>query len=237
MGLKWREHGKLLHPLDFIGIRLQSHQVRPSAPAIVTSPRHPTEPHMTQLPSANDLFGFSACSPVPLNFVHPSPHAPAAWFAVRIREKFRAFAEELFRAQSIEFFSPMITEMRQWSDRRKPVLVPLFGGYVFCRFDPDHQLAILRTLGVIDIVRSGARLCDVDPRELQAVAQALESRQPIEPLPGLTTGQRVRVRSGPLLNVEGVLMESRSHCKLVIGVSMMNRSIAVQVERSQVEPV
>ena len=184
---------------------------------------------MTHLPSS------SPSSLSPARFNTSAVQTSKAWFAVRVREKFRPFAEELFTAQGIEFFSPMITEMRQWSDRRKPVLVPLFAGYVFCRFDPSFQLAILRTLGVIDIVRSGSKLCEVDPRELQAVEQALQSKQPIEPIASLVTGQRVRVSSGPLKHVEGVLMECRSQYKLVLGVTMMNRSIAVQVERSQVE--
>ena len=160
---------------------------------------------------------------------------PAPWFAVRIREKYRASAQDLLRAQGFEFFSPMITETHQWSDRRKAVTVPLFAGYVFCRFNPDHHVAILRTPGVIEIVHSGARFCEVDPRELQAVDQALRSQQPVERLSKPITGQRVRMGSGPMQNVEGVLLESRSHCKLVLSVGMMNRSIAVHVERSQVE--
>ena len=190
---------------------------------------------MIPLPYVPSLPAFSAKdSP---SFLGATPGSSAAWFAVRLREKFRAFAEELFVAQGIEFFSPMIAETHQWSDRRKTVLVPLFAGYVFCRFDPNHHVAILRTLGVIDIVRSGARFCEVDPRELQAIDQALRSQQPVEPLPNLVVGQRVRMGSGPMQNVEGILLESLSHCRLVLSVSMMNRSIAVQVERSQVEAI
>ena len=174
-------------------------------------------------------------TPLSFNFSVSTGPKPMAWFAVRVREKFRPFAEELFAAQGIEFFSPRVLEMRQWSDRQKPVLVPRFAGYVFCRFDPSCQLPILRTLGVIDIVRSGSRLSEVDPRELEAVERALASRQPVEPLAELITGQRVRVSSGPLQGLEGVLLECRSHWKLVLAVTMMNRSIAVQVERSQVD--
>ena len=159
------------------------------------------------------------------------------WFAVRIREKFRNVAEQMLKAQAIEFFSPMTTERRQWSDRQKTVSIPLFSGYLFCRFDPEFQLTIQRTLGVIDIVRTGQRLAEVDPAELEAVDRATRADQHAEGLPHLVTGQSVRVVEGPLRGMTGVLMEHKSQWKLVLSVTMMNRSVAVGIDRTQVEAV
>ena len=159
------------------------------------------------------------------------------WFAVRVREKFRDNAEQMLRAQDVEFFSPMTTERRQWSDRQKTVTVPLFPGYLFCRFDPERQLTILRTLGVIDIVRRGARLAEVDPVELKAVERALGIDKHVESLPRLIEGQPVRVILGPLRGVTGVLVEQKNEWKLLLAVTMMNRSVAVAIDRAQVEAI
>lgn len=160
---------------------------------------------------------------------------PTPWFAVRLREKFRFSTEQMLSAQGIEFFSPMTTELRQWSDRRKVVSLPLFAGYLFCRFEADRYGAIVRTLGVIDLVRVGNRLAEVDPEELDAIRRALHHELAVEELPALVVGQRVRVISGPLCDVEGVLLQTRTQSKLVLSISMMQRAVAVQIDRSQVQ--
>jgi transcription antitermination factor NusG len=159
------------------------------------------------------------------------------WFAVRVREKFRAKAEQQFTAHGYEFFSPAVMETRQWSDRRKVMSVPLFSGYVFCRFSPDRPLPILCTPGVIDIVRFGARLAEVDAAELAAIKQALESTRAVDALPELVYGQRVRVMRGPMEGVEGALAVIRSNVRLILSVTMMNRSVAVEIDRADVAAI
>ena len=160
--------------------------------------------------------------------------ASLPWFALRVREKLRSTTEQYLTAGQHEFFSPVTTELRQWSDRRKAISVPLFGGYLFCRFDRERQLSILRTPGVIDIVRCGARPAEVDTQELAAIRLALTTMKTVDPLPHLVCGQRVQVVRGPMAGVEGVLALIRSELRLVLAVTMMNRSVAVEIDRSHV---
>ena len=159
------------------------------------------------------------------------------WFAIRVREKLRATTEQHLQAIACEFFSPVTTETRQWSDRMKVVEVPLFSGYLFCQFDPERQLAILRTPGVMDLVRTGARPAEVDPKELQHLKHALQMKVPAEALPTLVCGERVRVMRGAMRGVEGVLLTLKSELKLVLAVTMMNRSVAVEIDRRDVAAI
>jgi transcription antitermination factor NusG len=159
------------------------------------------------------------------------------WFALRVREKFRVVTEDMLSAQGITFFSPTTTDLRQWSDRVRAIVVPLFAGYLFCSFDPRNQLTILRTMGVIDIVRSGSQLATVDHRELDAICTALRTTPHVTAIPYLAHGQKVRVVEGPLRDVVGILTEVKSRCTLVLAVTMMNRSVAVQIDRTLVEPL
>jgi transcription antitermination factor NusG len=178
------------------------------------------------------MAGACTISPAAASVNHSMTSLP--WFALRIREKLRSTTEQYLVAGEHEFFSPVTTELRQWSDRRKKVSVPVFGGYLFCRFEREQQLAVLRTPGVIDIVRCGARPAEVDAQELAAIRTALVTIEKADPLPHLVCGQRVQVVQGPMAGVEGVLAMVRSELRLVLAVTMMNRSVAVEIDRANV---
>jgi transcription antitermination factor NusG len=175
-----------------------------------------------------------ACS-ASLRSVVTTPTFP--WFALCVREKMRAITEESLLAHEYEIFSPVRQEVRQWSDRKKTFDIPLFPGYLLCRFDPQRFLPILKTPGVIGLVKTGNRLIPADEDEVRAVQLAVGAGVNVEPLPNLVVGQRVIVVRGPMSGTEGVLTEIRSQLKLVLGVSMMNRSVAVEIDRLSIAPI
>ena len=156
------------------------------------------------------------------------------WFALRVREKFRETTEEHLKPFVADLFSPTTQALRQWSDRRKVIEVPVFPGYLFARFVPEDTAQILRVPGVIDLVRVGSRPAEVDPIEIVSLRQALAVALPVTALPHLVTGQAVRVAGGAMTGVEGVLARIKSEWKLVISVTMMNRSVAVELDRIDV---
>ena len=155
------------------------------------------------------------------------------WYALRVREKMREIAEERLIPFVADMFSPTVSEVRQWSDRKKVIKVPVFAGYLFARFDVDKRMDVLKVLGVIDLVRVGARPAEVDGNEIDGLRRAFEAALPVEPLPHLVQGQAVRVIGGPMRGVEGTLALVKSELKLVLAVTMMNRSVAVEIDRAQ----
>ena len=182
-----------------------------------------------------------ACSPSDNSSWSPSSlsNQPEAfpWYALQIRQRGRELCEQMLRNAGYEYFSPCQRTERQWSDRKKIVDLPLFPGYVFCRFDPFKRLPILKMPAVIGVVSAGKRLLEVDSRELEAVRVAVESRLPVEPVPYLSPGEKIIITAGPLRGVEGVLERVKKQPRLLLSITMLNRSISVEVDMSQVMPL
>jgi transcription antitermination factor NusG len=159
------------------------------------------------------------------------------WFALQVRARHEKSVASCLQGRGYEEFLPLYRSRRQWSDRTKVVDLPLFAGYVFGRFDPLHQLPILTIPGVLSVVGFGNGPMPVDRSELDTIHRITDAGTPAEPWPFLEEGQRVRVDYGPLAGVEGLLLKVRSQSRLVVSVTLLQRSVAVQVDRDAISPV
>lgn len=130
----------------------------------------------------------------------------------------------------------MCWSRRLWSDRVKVLQMPLFAGYLFCRFDPDERFHILTTPGVCTIVGRGRTPLPVDATQVESIRLAVRSGQGIEPWPRLEVGNKVRIEVGPLCGVEGTLLRHKGASHLILGVTLMQRAVAVQVDETWVVP-
>jgi transcription antitermination factor NusG len=91
---------------------------------------------------------------------------------------------------------------------------------------------------VAKVVEFGGAPAEISETEIAAIRAVVDSKLPLRPWPYLKTGDRVRVERGPLRGVEGTLVrEERKRFQLVIGVEMLQRSLAVEVEADMVRPV
>jgi transcription antitermination factor NusG len=152
------------------------------------------------------------------------------WFALQIRSRYEKIAASLLCGKGYELFLPAYKSRRRWSDRIKELEVPLFPGYLFCRFNPLDRLPILVTPGVIQVVGIGKSPVPVDDAEIAALQTAVQSGLPRQPWPFLQIGQRVRVECGPLCGLEGILVDFKGRHRLVLSVTLLQRSVAVEVD-------
>jgi len=159
------------------------------------------------------------------------------WFALQVRSRYEKIIASHLDVKGYEWFSPMSKVRRQWSDRVKEFETPLFPGYLFCRLDPANQMPVLTVPGVMVVVGSGKTPTPVDESEIMAVQAAVRSGLPTQPLPFLKVGQRVRVNDGPLCGVEGILTGIRNRSYLVLSITTLGRSVAVQVETASVRAI
>jgi transcription antitermination factor NusG len=134
-------------------------------------------------------------------------------------------------AKGYRQYLPLYRKISRWSDRIKTADVPLFAGYVFASFDPDRRLPILTIPGVIQIVGNDKPQA-IPEEELRSIQQAVASGLHVEPWPIPKVGDVVRISAGALSGLEGVLIEVRSRHRLVVSLSLLNRAIAVQIDRS-----
>jgi transcription antitermination factor NusG len=161
---------------------------------------------------------------------------PLPWYAVHVRSNFERLVYRSLSDKGYDLFFPTYTARRQWSDRSKETDVPLFPGYLFCRFDAGQRLPIVTTPGVVQIVGNGKTPEAVSDQEIEAIERVLQSGLPYQPCPSMRIGQTVVVDSGPLSGVHGQLLQIRSRYRLVLSITLLQRSIAVEVDASWVSP-
>lgn len=154
------------------------------------------------------------------------------WFALLVRASREKSACLLLENGGYECFLPISKYMRRWSDRMKEVEVPLFPGYLFCRMNPNDRLPVLMTPGVIQIVGTGKIPIPVEEQEIAAIQRVGKSGLSTMPWPYLQVGHVARIEEGPLRGMTGIVIRIKSGLKLVLSVNLLQRSIAVEIDRS-----
>jgi transcriptional antiterminator NusG len=164
-------------------------------------------------------------------------HSAESWYAVQTRTRHEKMVAQRLQERAVTTFLPLMTEVHRWSDRKKIVEVPLFGCYVFAKIAATNieRLRVLRVEGVLSLVGSGKEGTPIPDNEIESVRILQQERLPWSSHPFLKIGQRVRIRSGALDGMEGVLVSRNGDRTLVISVDAIQRSLAVRVEGYDVE--
>jgi transcription antitermination factor NusG len=156
------------------------------------------------------------------------------WFVVRVKPQHERAAQRALEVKGLESYVPLYVSRRRWSDRSKELELPLFPNYVFCRFERERRASVLGTPGVRGLVSFGDGPAPVSDREIESIQKAIASGQPLELCDYLSAGQEVRIKHGPLAGVEGVLLQIRDRWRVIVSVHLLQRSVAVEVDRSSV---
>ncbi len=158
------------------------------------------------------------------------------WFALQVRSQRERHVADHLSGKGYDLFLPMHTCRKRWSDRIKEVELPLFPGYLFCRFDPYDRLPILKTPWLLQIVGFNHVPSPVDNEEISAVRTLVATGASVEPCRFIALGERVRIESGPLRGVVGVLTQYKGNHKLVVSITLLQRSVAVEIDSALVTP-
>jgi transcription antitermination factor NusG len=152
------------------------------------------------------------------------------WFALQVRSRRERYVSDHLAGKGYEVFLPIQICRKLWSDRVKKLELPLFPGYLFCRFNPDDRLPILKTPWLSQIVGFNHIPCPIDDGELDAVRTLVQSGAVAKPWPFVAIGEKVRIESGPLRGVIGILSGFKGNHKLVVSVTLLQRSVAVEID-------
>jgi transcription antitermination factor NusG len=175
--------------------------------------------------------------------MHASQHLDIAtpddsgWWALYTRHQHEKTVADILEAKGFEVFLPLYESMRRWKDRTKKLSLPLFPCYVFVRGGLNRRLQVVSTPGVHMVLSHGEDVAIIPQAEIEAIRATVHGPFHAEPHPFLKCGERVRVKHGPLLGVEGILVRKKNLCRLVLSVDMVAQSIAVEIDASDVEPV
>ena len=159
------------------------------------------------------------------------------WFALQVKPLREKHVGSVLAGKGFTEFVPLYRERRRRSDRIKEVELPLFPGYLFCRLDLNNRLPVLVTPFVRCIVGTGRTPTPVHDSEVEAIRTIVTSGQDALPWNFLPAGCMARIVEGPLQGLEGVLIEVKKQHRLVVSVTILQRSVAVEVEREWVRPV
>ena len=166
-----------------------------------------------------------------MNFIESSAPAPELpWFVVRVKANFERKVARSLDNRGVPIFLPLV---RRSSKRikRGSVESPLFPGYVFAQFDCRVPLPVLTCPGVVHILCRGTLAEPVDPVEMHALQSVSRVASVVEPLPAFTVGQKVRISGGPLADVEGIVVRDAGRQRLIVSVTLLQRSVAAEIDR------
>jgi len=159
------------------------------------------------------------------------------WFAVWTRSRQEKVAAAMLESLGVRHFLPLKSEVRQWSDRKRSVDVPLFSGYLFVQMNltKDCRLRVLKIPGIAGLVGNNTGPLPIPDQQIEDIRTVLARRAECTVLPLLEEGDRVRVVRGPLAGIEGRLLQSNSMSRLLISIEMIHKTLAVRILRQDVE--
>lgn len=152
------------------------------------------------------------------------------WFAFRVRPRHEKSVALHLAEKQQHCFVPLLRKSRTWAKRHVQVDIPLISGYVFCKSERFGMLPILTTPGVIGVIRSSNTPISIPECEISSLERAIEARLPLEPCAYEEVGQSVEIRSGPLAGISGIVSDRRKGEHIILSVSLLRRSVMVQVE-------
>lgn len=166
---------------------------------------------------------------------------PDSWFVIWTESRAEQKVEARIAALGLSPWLPTVKERRRWSDRWRDVVSPLFPGYLFARASCVEWHKVLRTPGVLTVVKEGGRPALVTDGFISALRGAIERHgvapEPVAEAVDYHPGDEVIVQEGALKGVRGVVRERRSGRQLVIWVSEIGRGVAFTIGPALVKAV
>ncbi len=158
------------------------------------------------------------------------------WYAACTCANHEKSVAEQLSVRSVEHFLPLHESVRQWKDRRMHLHLPLFPGYVFVRLALRDRLQVLQIPSVARLVSFNGTPTVLPEAEIEGLKTALERGLQAAPHPYLKAGKRVRITTGPLEGLEGIVIRKKNSLRFVISLDLIQRSIRLDIEASSIEP-
>ncbi len=155
------------------------------------------------------------------------------WWVAHTRSRNeKALAHDLVH-KNIHYFLPMIWKVRRQRRRTVRSLLPLFGGYLFFCGRENDRMGLLRTNRVANLIEVVDQEKLVE--ELVQIEQALKAGAPLTPHKYIRAGQRCRVTAGPLIDLQGIVVQTRGSTRLVLQVDMLGQAASVEISVDMIE--
>ena len=167
----------------------------------------------------------------------PTPQiAEGQWFALVVKPRFDKAVGRTLEAKGYQTLVPTYRKYHTYGARSKVTELPLFPGYVCCRFDMRSSLPILSTPGVIRVVGTRSVPTPLSEIEIDSLQAAMRANLPVQPFPFVNAGQRVRITGGVLAGMEGIVLAPKPKLRLILSITLLQRSVLLEIDQDQVSP-
>lgn len=162
------------------------------------------------------------------------------WHALYVRSRAEKKVYDQLVDHGYEAYLPLITRVKQWSDRKKKVEEPLFKSYVFVRNNERQHYFVLGIYGVVRFVTFEHEAVIVPDKQILAIKKYIDN--PVDNEEDLKNidlkeGQLVRITNGPMQGLTGRLISVKSKRRLLVNIDVVGQSIPVSLPRTKVEPI
>jgi transcription antitermination factor NusG len=159
------------------------------------------------------------------------------WYAAYTYPRHEKKVHEQLALREIESFLPCYRARHKWRNGcTVDVQLPLFAGYVFVRTNLHEQLRVLQVPSLVNLISFGGVPAPVSTQEIETL-KAVLSTSNAEPHPLVAVGDRVRIKSGCLAGIEGILLRKTTGFRLVLNVDLIRQAASIEVSADDVEPV
>jgi len=156
------------------------------------------------------------------------------WYALAVKPRHEKSVHRMLEMKAQETFLPLYRNSHRYARREKVFHLPWFPGYVFCKFNLATCRPVITTPGVIRVLGAGGEATPIDDSEIASMQLAVKARTPVEPWPFLKAGERIRIAEGALAGVEGILIQVKQEPRIILSVSLLQRSVLLEIDREMV---
>ncbi len=161
------------------------------------------------------------------------PPAVQDWMLLHTRARQEKAVAEVLTGMGVEQYLPLVKVRKRYGHRKRETMVPLFPSYVFARCGKEAAWRVHDAGRVAQVLEISDQRRFA--REIEQVRRAIEADVVLDPHPFLQAGQRVRVRSGPLRGIEGIVEVKRRVDRLVLQVHTLGQAASVEIDADEVE--
>jgi transcription termination/antitermination protein NusG len=165
----------------------------------------------------------------------PKVQGEEKWYAVYTWAHHEKRVAQQLEQRQLRSCLPLYRAMHRWKDRSKEVETALFPSYVFVHLALKDRLRVLEIPSVVNIVGSQGKPTPLAESEIEPFQRGVDGRVRMQPHPYLQVGRRVRVRSGPIAGLEGILVRRKEGPRLVVSVEILMRAVALEIDEADVE--
>lgn len=160
-----------------------------------------------------------------------------SWFAIQTKPRHEKRVGAELEEKGITVFLPVFSEVRQWSDRKRKIELPLFANYLFIRISEDRNVraSVLRTNGVFRFVGVRGVGVPIPDDQIEGIQKIVREKIPFLPYPFFGVGKTVRIRGGSLDGLKGVVLSLNGDQSLIVSIEGIQRSIAIRIAGYQIE--